>query len=307
MKDQSTKTHEPVMVQEVLEGLKLAHLNEKLSKGKVIIDATVGLGGHSIEIIKRGGFVVGIDADGDILKLADERMRSACPTPQDTGGCYQLFHGNFTKIDEFAKSIGIHKFNGILFDLGVNSPQITSPQRGFSFENPDAELDMRINKHEQAVTAADLLNVLDEKKLNELFGKVMSFAESRRLSANVVRVRKDKKFTKVGDLLSILGKGKKRGVIHPATLPFMALRMAVNTELENLNEALPKALNLLDKKGRLVVISFHSGEDAVVKNFFKSNKKISRIITKKPLRPGAIEIGKNPRARSSKLRILEKL
>ncbi len=309
--------HEPVLKDEVLGALQVkenAHLKN------CFIDATLGLGGHSQEIIKRGGWVLGIDTDTNSLKVAEKKLtqvrlrlkttaRQACPSfLSREEGPFKLVHDNFRNIDKIAERYNIKNVSGILFDLGVSSPQLTSQARGFSFQNKLSPLDMRMDRKSQAVTASDLLNSLGESQLAGLFNSVLSRNQSRKLAKKIVLKRKEQPIRTVGDFLQLIGRGGKSG-LHPATLPFMALRIAINSELENLKEVLPKAFELLASGGRLVIISFHSGEDAIVKKFFK-NKQLSglaKMINKKPIVPSEIEIKSNPRARSAKMRILEKI
>lgn len=303
------KAHEPVMVGEVLWALNIdgvAHL-----KVGSFIDATLGFGGHSKEIIKKNCRVLGIDEDEVALKHAESGLKKACPSDyQGVVRYFKLVQGNFSNIFKIAKDNGFTQVDGILYDLGVSSYQITSKDRGFSFKHKDAPLDMRINPESQGVRASDLLNALDRRSLEELFSKVLSFDKARMISKKIVERRKEKSFEKVSDFLEIIDlKNKGIAKIHPATKPFMALRMAVNSELENLKDSLPQAFKLLKKAGRLVVISFHSGEDKIVKDFFKEmeNKNLAQIITKKPLLPTKDEVSKNKRSRSAKLRALEKI
>src|SRR5258706_5882328 len=260
------KAHEPVLLDEVLQYLepeKIAHLNGTQ------IDATVGFGGHSREFVSRGVFVLGIDADESALKVAEKVLEHACPGPNNpVGTCFKLVHGNFKDIEKIVKREDITNAYGVLMDLGVNSLQLTSEDRGLSFQNPNAPLDMRLDTNGSQVRANDLLNALPESQLFELFEKVMEYKDAKRLTKAICDKRKTIRFKTVGDLLEITEKGNtgNRG-IHTATLPFMALRMAVNSELENLKEALPKAFLSLGKSGRLAVISFHSGEDRIVKEY----------------------------------------
>lgn len=321
------RIHKPVLVKEVIDvlGLTSAHLKKPL-----VVDATVGSGGHSEAFIKMGAFVIGIDADKKILNFAKDNLEKvqlrqgyvgqACPAryrlvpgsaPSLTRGCFKLIHGNFRKIDELIKNAGFEKVDAILFDLGISSIHFESEKRGFSFKDANTPLDMRIDVDTQKVTAADLLNSLPKSKLRELFEVVMTKRDAVKIAEEVVLVRKIFPIRTVGDFYKISEKlFKKRGKLHPATKPFLALRMATNSELENLKEALPKAFNLLEKNGRMAVISFHSGEDAIVKSFFKDleRKRSAQILTKKPVIPGVEEIKKNPKARSAKMRaILKKL
>jgi 16S rRNA (cytosine1402-N4)-methyltransferase len=311
MKDQKVM-HEPVLTREIVRYL-LVKKNAHLKPKAVYIDATVGLGGHSKDIIKAGCYVLGIDADSQSLSIAEKVLKRACPAPfklNKKGRCFKLVHGNFRDIDSIAADLQVSKVSGILLDLGVSSMQLTSRSRGFSFQKPSAKLDMRIDKDRQDVKASDLLNVLGQKQLKNLFEVVLGRHESAQIAKAIVEKRKMGKFEKVGDFLQIANQCRtKNKNLHPATLPFLALRIAVNSELENLKIALPKSLDLLKTGGRLAVISFHSGEDKLVKAFIRkaetSNK--IRVVTKKPVTPSAKEITNNPRARSAKLRVIEKL
>jgi 16S rRNA (cytosine1402-N4)-methyltransferase len=321
-KAEETKIHQPAMVMEVLRGLKFDDIaplkTQDLSverPKKVLIDATLGGGGHAEEIIKRGGFVLGIDADERMIEVARENLELACPAGNPDNH-FRLVNDNFRNLDIIASEAGIGNVDGILFDLGISSYHLDSDQRGFSFQNPSAKLDMRLSPSSQAVTASMLLNSLSKKNLIELLSQVMPVKASTKLADGVIRKRKYIPIEKVEDFLSVVRESKierKRskllGSIKEGTLPFLALRMAVNSELENLSEALKKAYGLLKGSGRLVVISFHSGEDRIVKSFFKEmqERKKGVILTKKPLTPGFDEINTNPRSRSAKLRVFEKI
>jgi 16S rRNA (cytosine1402-N4)-methyltransferase len=302
--------HKPVLLSEVVEFLglkKLAHLKTQAK----FIDATVGGGGHSYEIVKNGGYVLGIDDDEEILEVARKRLE-ACPTMnQAVHGRFTLVSGNFRDIDKVAKDKGFDKVQGIIFDLGLSSFHFDSASRGFSFKNPSALLDMRLNRHIQEVTAAKLLNSLSRKNLEKLFSRILDFKEARILSKNIILSRSEKEIKTIGDFLEIIKRSIKRGSkkgLHYATLPMLALRIAVNSELDNLKEALPKAFKLLKPNGKLVVISFHSGEDTLVKDYFKrqSFKGSAKVITKKPILSKTKEVKDNPRARSAKMRVLER-
>jgi len=293
------KIHKSVLTKEVLEAFRLvdAHLNYQAR----FIDATVGLGGHTLEIVKKGGTVLGIDMDRAMLEIA-----AGCLANENS---YSLVLGNFKDIKSISEREHFTNVDGILFDLGVSNVQLTSEVRGFSFNQPDARLDMRINTT-SGPTAADLLNVLRADQIKDLFSKVLKDFESKRIALEIVEFRKNKQVKTIGDFLFICEKiFKKQGNINPATKAFLALRMAVNSELENLQEALPNALSLLKNKGRLVVISFHSGEDALVKDFFNLQKDLGKgiVINKKPIVPSEEEVRDNPKSRSAKLRILEKI
>ncbi|MBI3396914.1 16S rRNA (cytosine(1402)-N(4))-methyltransferase RsmH [Candidatus Woesebacteria bacterium] len=289
------------MTAEVLEAL---HIDNQAK----YIDATLGSGGHSLEIIKKGGIVLGIDEDPEILKIALNRMEEACPVLNlRIEDRFKGVLGNFKDIDRIAQSNGFSRVSGILFDLGVNNLQLTSGQRGFSFSNSDAPLDMRINQSIQAVKAADLLNVLSEKHLIKLFAVTLSLNYARRLAKKVVERRQIKPFETVGDLILIADPVSNKRHLHPATLPLLALRIAVNSELDNLEEAIKKGFDLLKPGGKLVVISFHSKEDEIVKTFFKGKEKEgNEVLYKEPLTPSDNEIMDNPRSRSARLRVLIK-
>ena len=272
--------HEPVMVHEVL-----AHLN----KAKSVIDATLGTGGHSLKLLEAHVRILGIESDPEILEVAKERL--------DKFNCL-LVHGNFKDIDRIARENGFNKVDGILFDLGVSNLQLMDEERGFSFTNPSALLDMRIDKNSQGITGAILLNVLRKDQLEDMFSRVMDLSSSRWLAKRVLEKREIGQIKKVGDLLDICEGLRGKARLNPATLPFLALRIAVNSELENLKEALSKAYCLLKIGGKLLIIIFHSGEEEVVKSF-------SREFLG-PIKPTMEEVNNNPKSRSAELFVLTK-
>jgi 16S rRNA (cytosine1402-N4)-methyltransferase len=286
------RIHEPVMTREVIDYL-------HIKKGGKYIDATLGAGGHTKAILQAGGEVLGIDADREMIEIVRENLEGM-PASK-----FKLIQGNFRDLDKLVSDF--KPVDGILFDLGVSNIHFADRTRGFSFEKPEASLDMRLDPDSQAVTAADLLNGLRKEQLEALFGQTMSFGEARGLTQKVLARRNQKSFTEVSDFLEVVG--KTRGKLNPATKPFLALRMAVNSELENLEIALPKAFELLATHGRLVVISFHSAEDRIVKNFVvqQKEKNQARVLTKKPIRPREEEVAANPKSRSARLRVLEKI
>ncbi|MCX6704395.1 MAG: 16S rRNA (cytosine(1402)-N(4))-methyltransferase RsmH, partial [Candidatus Woesebacteria bacterium] len=287
--------HESVVVYEVIEAL-------HLKKAHKYIDATVGNGGHALEILKAGGQVLGIDLDPKMLLIAEKRLKGIAAKN------YKLVNANFIEIDGIAKDYGFNPVDGILFDLGVTNIHLKDLERGFSFGNEEAVLDMRLNSEVQGVKAYDLLNVLREDQLEDLFKITLDPGGAKWITGRVLHSRAQKPIKSVGDMLEI-SEGLRTGKagLNEATLPFLALRIAVNSELTNLEEVLPKAFNLLAKGGRLVVISFHSGEDTIVKNFFKEkSKEGAEIITCKPVLAGIEEININRRARSAKMRVLQK-
>jgi len=306
--------HQPVLLKEVIKSL-------KIEPGQIFIDATIGQGGHSQEIIKSGGLVIGIDQDPEALVWARKKLRSACPTPlypeqrevmnQASGFAkqpYQLLVDNFANLKEVAQKLKLETVEGIIFDLGASLYQLTKKERGFSFKSDN--LDMRMSP-ELKVTAADLIAALSENELYQIFTKFSQERHARAIARAIVRARKIAPITsgkKLARIIEEVSGFHKKGRIHPATKAFQALRIAVNDELNNLKKALPQAEELLATGGKLVVISFHEGEDKIVKDFFRDQfrkKKLTTII-KKPIIPTAEEIRLNPSARSAKLRIAQK-
>jgi len=320
------KIHESVLVDEVINVLGLTGFAHSKYQARKYIDATLGGGGISLEIIRRGGNVLGIDNDESMLEVAKERLKEVplrsskksyggsvtCPTPdqESVWGSFKLIHGNFANIKEIAGNEGFLDVYGIIFDLGISNLHYEDIERGFSFKNPKAFLDMRLNPKTQNVRASDLLNSLRLDQLVELFSVVLGKKESKRLAAKIILAREIKKIETVGDFLNILGsKISYNKKIHPASLPFLALRIAVGSELDNLKKALPSSFELLNKGGKLVVISFHSAEDRIVKRFFKDKvlDGSAKLFTKKPIIAKEEEILRNPKARSAKLRVMTKI
>lgn len=294
--------HTPVLLQEAIDFL-------KVKKGSKYIDATLGGGGHTKEILERGGEVLGIDVDEDALNYVQENLKS-----QISNLKLKLARGNFKNIDKIARLKDFSRVSGILFDLGVSSFQLENPERGFSYQK-EGPLDMRMDK-ELKVQAADLLNILTKGELDELFFKLGEENNSRTISDGIIRARGIKPIRTTGDLVLIiqesLGKKGRTSALKRSFIAkriFQALRIAVNDELNSLREVLPAAYSLLDRKGRVAVISFHSLEDRIVKNAFKEFelKNMGRIITKKPIVPSLLEIERNSRSKSAKLRVFEKI
>jgi 16S rRNA (cytosine1402-N4)-methyltransferase len=285
--------HKSVLLTEAVDAL-------HIKKHAKYIDATLGAGGHALEIINRGGEVLGIDADPKMLEVARLRLKA---TPRQAR--FTLTKGNFRDIASIAKENSFTPVSGIIFDLGVASPHFDEDSRGFSFKDSDSPLDMRLSDT-LGVTAADLLNSLPERNLRELFMTSMDYGKANSLAKKVAKYREEKRFEKVSDLLAITGE-KKFGKIHPATTAFQALRIAVNSEYENLEEALRGAFELIEAGGRIAVISFHSGEDKIVKRYFKTQKEEGKATLEDLVIPTEKEISENTRARSAKLRVLQKL
>lgn len=289
--------HESVLLSEVIEAL-------HVEKNGKYIDATLGNAGHTLEILKLGGQVLGIEIDPKMLVIADGRLKEAGEKN------FKLVQENFVNIDKIAEAEGFTKANGILFDLGVTNLHLKDQGRGFSFGNSEAVLDMRMDPATQGVKGSDILNFLREDQLRQMFEVTLEPGAAKWITGRVMHSREGKPIETVGDFLEIT-EGLKVGKpgLNEATLPFLALRIAVNSELTNLEEVLPKAFNLLTKGGRLVVISFHSKEDALVKSFFKEMalEKGAKMITFKPIMAGEGELSVNKRARSAKMRVLEKV
>ena len=309
--------HLSVMPNEVM-----AHLNCKANG--TYIDCTLGGAGHSRRILEQlgpDGLLVGIDRDMDALANARNVLK---PFEANT----RLFHNNFISLPDILSGIGIGAVDGILLDLGLSFNQIVNSGRGFSF-NADEPLDMRMDAAASTATAEDIINDTDEEGLADLFWKYGEERFSRRIARQIVHARKDKRIRSSSELAGIIqhavpAKPSKHRKIHPATRVFMALRIAVNHELENLETFLGNVVELLNPEGRLLVISFHSLEDRVVKHRIRDlassctcppqfpqcvcnrTPKV-RIISRKAIMPTPEEIDANPMARSARLRVAEKL
>ena len=302
-------SHVPVLYQEALAGL-------RIKPGGRYIDATVGGGGHARGILVAStpdGELLGIDVDPLAVALAGERLA-------EFGERVTLVQGNFADLEEIALEHGFSPVDGILLDLGLSSLQLEAAGRGFSFQL-DGPLDMRFDPS-RTTTAADLVNDLSVEELASILSRYGEEPQARRIARAIVAERP---INTTGELAALVKRtvGRRRR-IHPATRTFQALRIAVNEELECLAKALPQALGLLMPGGRLVVISFHSLEDRLVKKFFRresrdcicppeapvctcGHRATLGIVTRKPIRPSAEEVAANPRSRSAKLRIAFRL
>jgi 16S rRNA (cytosine1402-N4)-methyltransferase len=302
------------MVEEVLEGL-------KVRPGGNWLDATVGLGGHAEKILQRSapdGRLLGLDQDPAALQLAGRRLARF-------EGRALLKHGNFSEVARLATGFppgGPQSVDGILMDLGVSSLQLDDAARGFSFQK-DGPLDMRMDPSLNS-TAAQWLNQAEEKEIADALYHYGEERESRRVARAIVKARPILGTLKLSEVVSRALGGRRGRRTHPATRVFQALRLLVNQELQALEAALPQALSLLAPGGRLAVISFQSLEDRMVKGFLAreardclcppslpqcvcGHKAAVKLATRKPLVPGDAETGANPRARSAKLRLAEKL
>lgn len=300
LEEMKTKYHIPVMLREVVDYLDLA-------PGKVVVDATLGTGGHSLAILEKiapGGRLIGIDRDEESLKIAKERLAKFKNSAE-------FVYGNFVDIDKILGNLKVKKIDAILFDLGVSSLQLENPERGFSFQN-EGPLDMRLDRNSY-ISAYDLVNNLNEEEISTL---LRNFGEERwhnRIARYLVRERQKHPISTTRELSEVVIRAlpyKHRYYrIHPATRTFQAVRIAVNRELETLQVALEKTVGLLNKKARICVISFHSLEDRIVKFSFRggSSAGLIKIITPKPLGPKEDEIAENPSSRSAKFRVGERV
>lgn len=266
------------------------------------VDATVGLGGHAVAMLSRlgsSGRLVGIDRDEYALGYARERLGN---------NRVALKKGSFSELRDILLSLDIHKVDGILFDLGVSMLQLRELGRGFSFLS-DARLDMRMDT-EQELTAWHIVNKYPEKDIDRILREYGEEPYARRIAKAVVFNRMKKKIDTCRELADIVSRAcGRRGKTHPATRTFQALRIEVNREMEELKKGLASAVNMLTSGGRLCVISYHSLEDRIVKNFIREGamEGVLTILTKKPLTPAYEGIRKNPSSRSAKLRGAEKL
>ncbi len=285
----------------------------------IYIDGTVGAGGHAAAILEASapdGQLFGLDRDQSALKLAEQRLA-------EFGSRVHLVHSNFDQFRQVATQHNIPRAHGILLDLGISSMHVDQAERGFSFM-ADGPLDMRMDPT-AGQTAADLVNHLPEKELADLLYQYGEERQSRRIARAIVKARPIRRTRELAQVIAGAVGGRREGSqgrIHPATRSFQALRIAVNDELVALERALPQAINWLQPGGRLAVISFHSLEDRIVKQYFRQesqdcicppeqpvctckHKATINIITKRPITPSLQEIDENPRARSAKLRVVE--
>jgi 16S rRNA (cytosine1402-N4)-methyltransferase len=286
--------HVPVLLKEAIDFL-------AVRRGGTYIDATVGLGGHSLEIAKRlgaPGHLIGFDKDPKALEIARERLS------HEDWPRLELLHGSFA---ELVKNQEPRATNGILADLGVSSLQISDAARGFSFQ-ADGPLDMRMNPLSEP-TAEQVVNQIDERELADLIYEFGEERRSRRIARAIVRSRPILTTAQLAAVISTAARSMKHERIHPATRTFQALRIFVNRELDDLRKLMETAPQLLKPGGRLVVISFHSLEDRIVKDAMREGAKLGqyRLLTKKPVTAREEEIDRNPRARSAKLRAAERV
>jgi 16S rRNA (cytosine1402-N4)-methyltransferase len=266
------------------------------------LDATVGTAGHSIEIAQRltTGHLVGIDRDPQALEVARERLRAY-------EGRVSLVHAEFSKIGEVAASLNLPGFDGVIADLGISSLELDSPERGFSFRWA-APLNMRMNP-DDALTADEIVNYWPEKELANLLYEKAEETDSRRIARAIVRARPIRDTEHLASIVAGGRKARGRQRLQPATKTFLALRIAVNRESEELGQFLSRTPATLNSGGRWIVLSYHSLEDRLVKHAFQdlAREGSFQVLTKKVIQPGDEEIRNNPRSRSAKMRVAEKL
>ena len=297
--------HVPVLLKEAIDFL-------AIRRGGTYIDATVGLGGHSLEIAKRLGalgHLIGLDKDPAALNAARARLSRSAGVPAgheeaEDWPTITLLHRSFAEIANDQRPATI---DGLLADLGVSSLQFGDPARGFSFQ-ADGRLDMRMNPQAE-LTAEQVVNQVDEVTLANLIYEFGEERRSRRIARAIVRSRPIRTTAQLADVISAAARPMKHERIHPATRTFQALRIFVNRELDDLRALLSAAPQLLKPGGRLVIISFHSLEDRIVKDAFRDGVKQGhyRLLTKKPVTASDEEVDRNPRSRSAKLRAAERV
>ena len=306
--------HVPVMLQEVLDAL-------QPKPGDLVLDCTLGGGGHASALLEKivpGGRLIGIDQDEDALAEAGTRLAPFGPAAV-------LKQARFDDLGPVLDSLGIDRVHGVLFDLGVSSHQLDTPARGFSFKEPDALLDMRMNPLSGGPTAADLLNTLGERALSTLIRENSDEHWAARIARIAVERRQKEPFRTVGQLIETVHAAipvkARPDDKHAATRTFQALRIAVNDELTILGHALESAVDHLEKGGTAAALSYHSLEDRIVKTVFAKLSgrgpgegiygmpppAVVDLLTRKPVEPGGAEVAANPRARSARLRAVRKL
>lgn len=316
--EENAARHEPVMLRECLEYL-------ALQPGATVVDATLGLGGHSLELMRQvgpEGTVVGLDRDPEALRRATARLSAACAAWGWEQCPLRTAHTDFRDFGAALDELGIPEIQGALFDLGVSSMQLDLPDRGFSFR-ASGPLDMRMNT-DSGETAADLVNTLPEEELARILWEFGEERYSRRIARRILERRPLTTTKELEDAVwGAYPPQERRGRIHPATRTFQALRIAVNDELAALEPAVTAAVERMASGGRVVVMSYHSLEDRIIKRAFEflsgrcrcpqevpvcvcGAQERVKIITRKPVQPTEDEIERNPRARSARLRVAEK-
>lgn len=307
--------HESVLLKECIDNL-------DIKEDGIYVDGTLGGAGHSKEILKKissEGILIGIDRDKDALKESKKVL-------EKVNNNFKLVHGNFSDIKRILEKLNVKKIDGFLLDLGVSSYQIDNPKRGFSYMR-EGKLDMRMNQ-DQSLTAEKVINQYSYKKLVKIFFDYGEENHSKRIAKNIVNKRKEKKIKTTRQLVDVIKDSLPKKVLysnsHPAKRIFQAVRIEVNNELGIIKDTIKDAVDLLKKDGKIVIITFHSLEDRIVKHTFKDlyndctcpdgmpictcdEKKVIEIITKKPIYPSKKELDENSRSRSAKLRVAKKL
>lgn len=313
--------HTSVLLQETVDAL-------NLKEGMTVVDATLGGGGHALEVLKKigqEGQLVAFDQDEDAIARFEKRIPAGSGKTSGKKSIV-LFHDNFSTLKDRLAETGISKVDAIVADLGISSDQLADPMRGMSFQ-VDAPLDMRMDTS-KGKTAADVINTYAENELRTVLQEYGEEKYAASIARAITRSRVDQQITRVAQLVEIIKHAVPPAYRHKkincATKTFQALRIEVNGELEKLRPFLTQAVDVLAPGGRLAVITFHSGEDSIVKSFLRENARGCicpaefpvcrcdvvaklKIITRKPITPSLKEIGENPRSRSAKLRVAEKI
>jgi 16S rRNA (cytosine1402-N4)-methyltransferase len=286
--------HTPVLAQEALHWL-------AVKPEGTYLDATVGLGGHALEIVRRltTGRLIGLDRDEQALEIARQRLR-------EYEGNVTLVHAEFSRVQELVQERGWPPFDGVLADLGVSSLQLDAGARGFSFRQA-GPLDMRMDL-QASVSASEIVNSTPEVELADLLYRLGEEHDSRRIARAIVRARPIRDTEHLATVVAGARTSRGRQRLHPATKTFLALRIAVNREMEALAQFLDRVPATLNPGGRWVVLSYHSLEDRLVKQSFRhwEQEGVLRVLTRKVIMPSQEEIEANPRARSAKMRVAEK-
>ncbi len=306
--------HRPVLLEESIEGL-------QIRPDGIYVDGTIGGGGHSLEICKRlkGGRLIGIDQDADAIRAASERL-------DEFRDRVTIIRGNFREMKHMLAELGVVSVNGVILDLGVSSYQLDTAERGFTYREEDAPLDMRMDQR-QSLTAKIVVNEYSEMELTRIIRDYGEEKFARNIAKGIVETRKEKELETTGELIHVIKAAipmKARAVGgHPAKKTFQAIRIEVNRELEALDSSLEDMVDLLEDQGRICVITFHSLEDRIVKTQFRTfenpctcppdfpvcvcgKKSKGSVITHKPILPSEEEQESNPRAKSAKLRVFER-
>ena len=307
--------HISVLLNETINGL-------NIKPDGVYVDGTLGGGGHSLEIVKRlnkGGHLYGIDRDEDAIEAASDRLK-------EYSDRFTAVHGNFYNAADILESLGVDRIDGMILDLGVSSHQLDEAQRGFSYMQ-DAPLDMRMDR-QSGYSAWNVVNEKTEKELNDIIFKYGEEKWAKRIAQFIVAEREKKPIDTPGELVEIIKKsvptGARRDGPHPANRSFQAIRIEVNGELAILDSTVDSVVEKLNTGGRICVITFHSLEDRIIKNAMRRHenpctcppefpvcvcgkKADGKVITRKPILPSEEELEQNPRARSAKLRIMQKI